>query len=282
MGSRLAARASRHPARPQARAVPASVPAAGARQANPSGRKNRRAGYLMRLDATIWLADDELREGRPLEHARVARDARAVPCARARGVCGLGLDEFHLSGGGKHLVRARACAGASDDAGAGGRRSHFGFPSPSGFAVRSGPASRVSSSTAGSTRTAGSSETLPGALARRASGRDRGRCGGTLAPVRARLLEPVMTREALILTPDFPPGEGGIQVLVHRVASSFERYRPHVVTLGYGAGGSVRRAHDPFAIDRMSPPRRLRRARRRRVERSWADRGRCVGVRRWC
>ena len=32
-------------------------------------------------------------EGRPLDHARVARDARAVPRARARGVCRVGPDE---------------------------------------------------------------------------------------------------------------------------------------------------------------------------------------------
>ena len=68
-----------------------------------------------------------------------------------------------------------------------------------------------------------------------------------------------MTRDALILTPDFPPREGGIQVLVHQVASSFERYRPHVVTLGYGEEEAFDRAQ-PFRVDRVRTSRRLRRA----------------------
>jgi phosphatidyl-myo-inositol dimannoside synthase len=63
-------------------------------------------------------------------------------------------------------------------------------------------------------------------------------------------LERVVTRDLLILTPDFPPRPGGIQTLLHRVASSLERYRPRVVTLGVGE----ERAFDcdqPFPIDRV-------------------------------
>ncbi len=41
-------------------------------------------------------------------------------------------------------------------------------------------------------------------------------------------------RDLLILTPDFPPETGGIQTLMHRIASSLERSRPRVVTLGSG------------------------------------------------
>jgi hypothetical protein len=42
------------------------------------------------------------------------------------------------------------------------------------------------------------------------------------------VLEPVVTRDLLIVTPDFPPGPGGIQTLLHRIASSLELYRPRV------------------------------------------------------
>jgi phosphatidylinositol alpha-1,6-mannosyltransferase len=37
--------------------------------------------------------------------------------------------------------------------------------------------------------------------------------------------------DVLVLTPDFPPEHGGIQVLMHRVVSSWTRVRPRVVTL---------------------------------------------------
>jgi phosphatidyl-myo-inositol dimannoside synthase len=37
----------------------------------------------------------------------------------------------------------------------------------------------------------------------------------------------------LVLTPDFPPAHGGIQVLMHRVTTNLERMRPDVVTLGH-------------------------------------------------
>jgi phosphatidylinositol alpha-1,6-mannosyltransferase len=61
-----------------------------------------------------------------------------------------------------------------------------------------------------------------------------------------------VTRDVLILTPDFPPRPGGIQTLLHRVASSFVRYRPSVVTLG--DGGEEERSFDraqPFPVDRV-------------------------------
>ena len=37
----------------------------------------------------------------------------------------------------------------------------------------------------------------------------------------------------LVITPDFPPAKGGIQILSHRIASSFETLKPTVVTLGH-------------------------------------------------
>jgi len=43
--------------------------------------------------------------------------------------------------------------------------------------------------------------------------------------------------DVLVLTPDFPPEKGGIQILVHRVVSSWTRIRPMVVTLDSDDGG---------------------------------------------
>jgi phosphatidylinositol alpha-1,6-mannosyltransferase len=37
--------------------------------------------------------------------------------------------------------------------------------------------------------------------------------------------------DVLVLTPDFPPDKGGIQVLVHRIVSSWTRLDPRVITL---------------------------------------------------
>ncbi|HEY1775386.1 MAG TPA: glycosyltransferase family 4 protein [Solirubrobacteraceae bacterium] len=37
----------------------------------------------------------------------------------------------------------------------------------------------------------------------------------------------------LVITPDFPPAKGGIQVLIHRIVSSFTTLEPTVVTLGH-------------------------------------------------
>ena len=59
-----------------------------------------------------------------------------------------------------------------------------------------------------------------------------------------------MKRDLLILTPDFPPRAGGIQTLVYQLASSFERYRPHVITLGMGNERGFDQIQ-PFRIDRV-------------------------------
>ena len=37
----------------------------------------------------------------------------------------------------------------------------------------------------------------------------------------------------LVITPDFPPAKGGIQILTQRIVASFERLDPTVVTLGH-------------------------------------------------
>ncbi|HWI22636.1 MAG TPA: glycosyltransferase family 4 protein [Baekduia sp.] len=42
-----------------------------------------------------------------------------------------------------------------------------------------------------------------------------------------------MTRKVLVVTPDFPPAKGGIQLLCHRVVSSFRELEPIVVTVGH-------------------------------------------------
>jgi phosphatidylinositol alpha-1,6-mannosyltransferase len=66
------------------------------------------------------------------------------------------------------------------------------------------------------------------------------------------VLEPVVIPGVVILTPDFPPRPGGIQTLLHRIASSLERYRPVVVTLGHG--GAEEKSFDrsqAFPIDRV-------------------------------
>jgi phosphatidyl-myo-inositol dimannoside synthase len=38
-------------------------------------------------------------------------------------------------------------------------------------------------------------------------------------------------RDVVVITPDFPPGVGGIQTLTYKLISAFERYEPHVVAL---------------------------------------------------
>lgn len=40
----------------------------------------------------------------------------------------------------------------------------------------------------------------------------------------------------LIVTPDFPPARGGIQVLSHELASNFEEFAVHLITLDTGGG----------------------------------------------
>jgi glycosyltransferase involved in cell wall biosynthesis len=64
-------------------------------------------------------------------------------------------------------------------------------------------------------------------------------------------------RDLLLITPDFPPGAGGIQTLLHGLALSVQRYTPEVVTLGFGEEGAFDRVQ-PFRLDRVRRPRRLR------------------------
>ena len=60
----------------------------------------------------------------------------------------------------------------------------------------------------------------------------------------------------LVVTPDFPPARGGIQVLVHRLVTSWERVDAHVVTLAArGASNgyrSVQRVRAPRVVDRRT------------------------------
>jgi phosphatidylinositol alpha-1,6-mannosyltransferase len=55
---------------------------------------------------------------------------------------------------------------------------------------------------------------------------------------------------ALVITPDFPPAKGGIQTLIHRVVSSFERLDATVVTLPHPEAAQFDREQD-FAIRRV-------------------------------
>src|SRR5918999_1306076 len=58
---------------------------------------------------------------------------------------------------------------------------------------------------------------------------------------------------ALVLTPDFPPAHGGIQLLAHRLVANFEQFTARVVTLAPpqrassdpGHGEDVRRVSAP-------------------------------------
>lgn len=51
-----------------------------------------------------------------------------------------------------------------------------------------------------------------------------------------------MPRRVLVITPDFPPAKGGIQILAHRIVSSFASIDPLVVTLGYPGAGAFDRS----------------------------------------
>src|SRR3954453_17839112 len=51
-------------------------------------------------------------------------------------------------------------------------------------------------------------------------------------------------RRLLVLTPDFPPGFGGIQLLVSRLVESFEQFEVRVVALDQPGAESVDRATD--------------------------------------
>ncbi len=57
--------------------------------------------------------------------------------------------------------------------------------------------------------------------------------------------------EVLVLTPDFPPGIGGIQMLVWQVAGGFTRFRPRVVTMA-APGGRAFDRQQPFQVVRAT------------------------------
>jgi phosphatidyl-myo-inositol dimannoside synthase len=60
--------------------------------------------------------------------------------------------------------------------------------------------------------------------------------------------------DVLVITPDFPPGRGGIQLLVHRLVTAWQRARPQVITLAPRAsGGTPHRWRDDGAR-RISVP----------------------------
>jgi phosphatidylinositol alpha-1,6-mannosyltransferase len=58
-------------------------------------------------------------------------------------------------------------------------------------------------------------------------------------------------QRVLVVTPDFPPAKGGIQVLTHRVVSSFESLTPIVVTLGHPDARAFDEAQ-PFRVTRVA------------------------------
>jgi phosphatidyl-myo-inositol dimannoside synthase len=66
---------------------------------------------------------------------------------------------------------------------------------------------------------------------------------------------------ALVLTPDFPPEFGGIQLLMHRLVTHFEQVEPTIVTLASGGSPGFDRTQ-PYRIVRAPSPPRLRRAAR--------------------
>jgi phosphatidylinositol alpha-1,6-mannosyltransferase len=57
----------------------------------------------------------------------------------------------------------------------------------------------------------------------------------------------------LVLTPDFPPARGGIQLLVHRIVEGWQRVEGRVVTLGAAGRGSAELA-GAAAVVRMRVP----------------------------
>lgn len=60
----------------------------------------------------------------------------------------------------------------------------------------------------------------------------------------------------LVITPDFPPAKGGIQVLSHRIVSSFRTIEPTVITLAHPEAGAFDRAQ---ALHIVRTPRRRNR-----------------------
>ena len=61
----------------------------------------------------------------------------------------------------------------------------------------------------------------------------------------------------LVITPDFPPAPGGIQVLVHRVASGMASFDTRVVALGSPGARRFDREHD-LSVRRVGAPGGLR------------------------
>ncbi len=60
----------------------------------------------------------------------------------------------------------------------------------------------------------------------------------------------------LLITPDFPPARGGIQVLAHRLATGLQGFQTRVLTLD-SAGAGEFDAHEETAVRRVRAPRRL-------------------------
>lgn len=54
----------------------------------------------------------------------------------------------------------------------------------------------------------------------------------------------------LVISPDFPPAHGGIQILTHRVVASWERVQPLVVTLDHDAAAEAD-ARESFQVIRI-------------------------------
>jgi phosphatidylinositol alpha-1,6-mannosyltransferase len=57
----------------------------------------------------------------------------------------------------------------------------------------------------------------------------------------------------LVISPDFPPARGGVQVSVHRIVSGLERLEAHVVTLD-AAGGREHDVREGLRVTRVKAP----------------------------
>ena len=58
----------------------------------------------------------------------------------------------------------------------------------------------------------------------------------------------------LVITPDFPPARGGIQVLAHRLAAGMEGFQTHVVAAD-APGAAEFDASDDLTVRRVPPTR---------------------------
>ena len=67
-----------------------------------------------------------------------------------------------------------------------------------------------------------------------------------------------MTPRLLVITPDFPPGPGGIQLLAHRLVSHFERATVRVHTLEAPGAASWDASQEGFEIKRVAAGRQHR------------------------